>query len=131
MALPRGGAHPNRTTRIFVARIPPTVQDAQFRTYFEQFGRVQDAYMPKDAFKQAHRGIGFVTYATAEPVEQVGLPVGHACGVRLCSVRNIECLCAGAFGCWLCHQANTEPAKTHELPVWVLGWRSIPGCRDA
>ena len=76
MALPRGGTHPNRTTRIFVARIPPTVQDAQFRSYFEQFGRVQDAYMPKDAFKQAHRGIGFVTYATAEPVEQVGLPVG-------------------------------------------------------
>eukprot|EP00891_Asterochloris_glomerata_P000126 jgi/Astpho2/126/e_gw1.00004.19.1_t len=71
VALPRGGTHPNRTTRIFVARIPPTVQDAQFRSYFEQFGRVQDAYMPKDAFKQAHRGIGFVTYATAEPVEQV------------------------------------------------------------
>ncbi len=70
-ALPRGGSAPNRTTRIFVARIPSAVSDQQFRSYFEQFGVVQDAYMPKDAFKQGHRGIGFVTYASVEPVEQV------------------------------------------------------------
>lgn len=66
-ALPRGGSAPNRTTRIFVARIPSAVSDQQFRSYFEQFGVVQDAYMPKDAFKQGHRGIGFVTYASVEP----------------------------------------------------------------
>lgn len=70
-ALPRGGNNPNRTTRIFVARIPNTVSDQQFRAYFEQFGSIQDAYMPKDALKQGHRGIGFVTYASAEPVEHV------------------------------------------------------------
>lgn len=70
-ALPRGGSAPNRTTRLFVARIPGAVSDQQFRSYFEQFGIVQDAYMPKDAFKQGHRGIGFVTYATVEPVEQI------------------------------------------------------------
>ena len=70
-ALPRGNNAPNKTTRIFVARIPSTVSDQQFRSYFETFGVVQDAYMPKDAFKQGHRGIGFVTYASVEPVEQV------------------------------------------------------------
>ena len=70
-ALPRGGSTPDRTTRIFVARIPSAVSDLQFRSYFEQFGIVQDAYMPKDAFKQGHRGIGFVTYASVEPVEHV------------------------------------------------------------
>ena len=70
-ALPRGNNAPNKTTRIFVARIPSTVTDQQFRSYFEHFGVVQDAYMPKDAFKQGHRGIGFVTYASVEPVEQV------------------------------------------------------------
>ncbi|KAL3130811.1 hypothetical protein ABBQ38_000147 [Trebouxia sp. C0009 RCD-2024] len=70
-ALQRGGGTPNRTTRIFVARIPSAVSDQQFRSYFEQFGIVQDAYMPKDAFKQGHRGIGFVTYASVEPVEHV------------------------------------------------------------
>ena len=70
-ALPRGGSTPDRTTRLFVARIPSAVSDQQFRSYFEQFGIVQDAYMPKDAFKQGHRGIGFVTYACVEPVEHV------------------------------------------------------------
>jgi hypothetical protein len=40
-ALPRGGGPAPRTTRIFVARIPLSVGDAQFRAYFEQFGQVQ------------------------------------------------------------------------------------------
>lgn len=73
-ALPRGGGNPNRSTRIFVARIPPTINDHQFRTYFEQFGVVQDAYMPKDATKQGRRGIGFVTFASPESVEKVCAP---------------------------------------------------------
>jgi hypothetical protein len=41
LALPRGGANPNRTTRIFVARILPTVTDEAFRAHFEQYGTVQ------------------------------------------------------------------------------------------
>ncbi|KAK9815318.1 hypothetical protein WJX72_001599 [[Myrmecia] bisecta] len=71
LALPRGGSNPNRTTRIFVARIPPSVTDHQFRAYFERFGSVQDAYMPKDSNKQGHRGIGFVTFASSDSVEKV------------------------------------------------------------
>ena len=70
-ALPHGGNTPSKTTRIFVARIPSAASDQQFRSYFEQFGTVQDAYMPKDAFKQGHRGIGFITYASVEPGDQV------------------------------------------------------------
>ena len=70
-ALPRGGSNFSRTTRISVARIPKTVSDQQFRVYLEQFGAAHDAYMPKDAFKQGDKGIGFVIYASADPVEQV------------------------------------------------------------
>jgi RNA recognition motif. (a.k.a. RRM, RBD, or RNP domain) len=70
LALPRGGGNPSRTTRIFIARIPPSVSDQQFRSYFEQFGAVQDAYMPKDVSKVSHRGIGFVTFAASDSVEQ-------------------------------------------------------------
>lgn len=70
-ALPEGKVGSARTTRIFVARIPFSVSDIAFRAYFEQFGTVQDAYMPKDPSKQGHRGIGFVTYASAESVERV------------------------------------------------------------
>eukprot|EP00775_Hariotina_reticulata_P012169 gene12169-12307_t len=60
-----------RTTRIFVARIPQSVTDTQFRTYFEKYGRLQDAYMPRDHSRQMYRGIGFVTFASSESVEKV------------------------------------------------------------
>ncbi|RMZ52765.1 hypothetical protein APUTEX25_000884, partial [Auxenochlorella protothecoides] len=70
-ALPEGKVGSARTTRIFVARIPFSVSDTSFRAYFEQFGAVQDAYMPKDPSKAGHRGIGFVTYAGAEAVDRV------------------------------------------------------------
>lgn len=62
---------PTRTTRIFVARIPASVTETQFRGYFEKYGRLQDAYMPKDHSKQAYRGIGFVTFASPDSVEKV------------------------------------------------------------
>eukprot|EP01025_Chloroclados_australasicus_P065315 TRINITY_DN8908_c1_g1_i1.p1 TRINITY_DN8908_c1_g1~~TRINITY_DN8908_c1_g1_i1.p1 ORF type:complete len:512 (-),score=41.64 TRINITY_DN8908_c1_g1_i1:3201-4736(-) len=57
--------------RVFVARIPDTLSETEFRNYFEQFGRVQDAYMPRDHTKQGYRGIGFVTYDDAESVDRV------------------------------------------------------------
>ncbi|PNW71638.1 hypothetical protein CHLRE_16g662702v5 [Chlamydomonas reinhardtii] len=71
IALPKGEPSPPRTTRIFVARIPPSVTEAQFRQYFEGFGKLQDAYMPKDHSKQGYRGIGFVTFASPDSVEKV------------------------------------------------------------
>lgn len=71
IALPKGEPTPPRTTRIFVARIPPSVTESQFRAYFENFGKLQDAYMPKDHSKQGYRGIGFVTFASPESVEKV------------------------------------------------------------
>ncbi|GIL87195.1 hypothetical protein Vretimale_14303 [Volvox reticuliferus] len=71
VALPKGEPTPPRTTRIFVARIPPSVTESQFRQYFEGFGKLQDAYMPKDHSKQGYRGIGFVTFASPDSVEKV------------------------------------------------------------
>lgn len=71
IALPKGDPCAARSTRIFVARIPGSVSEQQFRQYFEQFGRLQDAYMPKDHAKQGYRGIGFVTFALADAVERV------------------------------------------------------------
>ena len=60
-----------RCSRVFVARVPPTVTDAEFRAHFEAFGAVTDAYMPRDAVKGGHRGIGFVTFASPSSVDAV------------------------------------------------------------
>eukprot|EP00884_Botryococcus_braunii_P011478 jgi/Botrbrau1/20330/Bobra.0006s0011.2 len=68
-AEPRGAGQ--RCSRIFVARIHPSVTDSEFREYFAQFGSVQDAYMPREASKLGHRGIGFVTFASPDAVEKL------------------------------------------------------------
>ncbi|ONK64634.1 uncharacterized protein A4U43_C07F28210 [Asparagus officinalis] len=42
-----------KATRIFVARIPPDVTEAMFRSYFESYGDITDLYMPKVAIDSA------------------------------------------------------------------------------
>ncbi|GMH36368.1 hypothetical protein BSKO_04236 [Bryopsis sp. KO-2023] len=70
-AVPRGEPVPLRTRRIFVARIPLQVTEERFREYFERFGRIDDAYMPRDHARHGHRGIGFVTFADPSSTERV------------------------------------------------------------
>ena len=53
-ALPRGGGPAPRTTRIFVARIPPIVSDVEFRQYFEGFGQVQVHWVSLLAMPHTH-----------------------------------------------------------------------------
>ncbi|XP_027075049.1 RNA-binding protein Musashi homolog 2 [Coffea eugenioides] len=60
-----------KVTRIFVARISPSVSEAAFRSYFEKYGDITDLYMPKDPSTKSHRGIGFVTFANAESVDDL------------------------------------------------------------
>ncbi|XP_047315531.1 heterogeneous nuclear ribonucleoprotein A1 [Impatiens glandulifera] len=60
-----------KVTRIFVARIPPSVTETVFRSHFEKYGEITDLYMPKDPSTKGHRGIGFITFATAESVDDL------------------------------------------------------------
>ncbi|XP_057417498.1 uncharacterized protein LOC130711776 isoform X2 [Lotus japonicus] len=60
-----------KVNRIFIARIPPSVTEATFRSHFEKYGDITDLYMPKDQRSKTHRGIGFITYANADSVENL------------------------------------------------------------
>ncbi|GAU26025.1 hypothetical protein TSUD_224860 [Trifolium subterraneum] len=60
-----------KATRIFVARIPQEVTEETFRSHFEKYGDITDLYMPKDQGSKMHRGIGFITFANAESVENL------------------------------------------------------------
>ncbi|GFP88233.1 heterogeneous nuclear ribonucleoprotein 1 [Phtheirospermum japonicum] len=60
-----------KVTRIFVARIPPSVSEAVFRSHFEKYGDITDLYMPKDPSTKGHRGIGFITFANFEAVDDL------------------------------------------------------------
>ncbi|KAI4385118.1 hypothetical protein MLD38_003177 [Melastoma candidum] len=60
-----------KATRIFVARIPPSVTESAFRSHFVKFGEITDLYMPKDHATKAHRGIGFITFASSDSVDSL------------------------------------------------------------
>ncbi|CAI0430221.1 unnamed protein product [Linum tenue] len=60
-----------KVTRIFVARIPPSVTEGSFRSHFERYGDIIDLYMPKDHSSKTHRGIGFITFDSAESVDSL------------------------------------------------------------
>ncbi|KAL9245796.1 hypothetical protein vseg_019404 [Gypsophila vaccaria] len=60
-----------KITRIFVARIAPSVTESNFRSHFEKYGEISDLYMPKDPSTKGHRGIGFITFASSESVDNL------------------------------------------------------------
>ncbi|XP_065876218.1 uncharacterized protein [Euphorbia lathyris] len=60
-----------KVTRIFVAKIPPSVTETTFRSHFDKYGEIVDLYMPKDHSSKAHRGIGFITFASADSVDNL------------------------------------------------------------
>ncbi|KAH7276560.1 hypothetical protein KP509_39G011900 [Ceratopteris richardii] len=60
-----------KVSRIFVARIPSEVTEGAFRSHFEKYGTIIDAYMPKDAGSRSHRGIGFITFDNPESVDRI------------------------------------------------------------
>ena len=67
------------TKRIFVAKIPTSVSEAELRKHFEAYGAVEDAYRPRDFSKNTFRGIGFVTFADPAAVDQV-MAMKHTLG---------------------------------------------------
>ncbi|KAJ6412995.1 hypothetical protein OIU84_005919 [Salix udensis] len=48
-----------------------TICDRNYCSHFEKYGEIIDLYMPKDHSSKAHRGIGFITYASADSVDSL------------------------------------------------------------
>ncbi|KAJ7535875.1 hypothetical protein O6H91_12G049300 [Diphasiastrum complanatum] len=97
-----------KITRVFVARIPPSVTDEMFRNYFQKYGTIIDAYMPKDHVSKAHRGIGFVTYDDSESVDKLMSETHEMAGSTIAVDRatpkeettNLAKALAGAYGAY-------------------------------
>jgi RNA-binding protein Musashi len=57
--------------KIFVGGLPSAVTEADFRSYFEQFGPITDVVVMYDHGMQRPRGFGFITYESEVSVERV------------------------------------------------------------
>ncbi|GIL52161.1 hypothetical protein Vafri_8007 [Volvox africanus] len=65
------GSAPQRTKKIFVGGLAPSVDEAQLRQHFSQFGTVEDAVVMYDHENKRPRGFGFVTFAEEDAVDRV------------------------------------------------------------
>ncbi|GFR51870.1 hypothetical protein Agub_g14343, partial [Astrephomene gubernaculifera] len=65
------GSVPQRTKKIFVGGLAPSVDEAQLRAHFSTFGTVEDAVVMYDHENKRPRGFGFVTFAEEDAVERV------------------------------------------------------------
>lgn len=57
--------------KIFVGRLPQEATVDDLYDYFGRFGRILDAYIPKDPKRSGHRGFGFVTFAESGVADRV------------------------------------------------------------
>ncbi|KAK9785263.1 hypothetical protein WJX73_006069 [Symbiochloris irregularis] len=80
------------------------------QAYWEDFGAVQDAYMPKDVSKAGHRGIGFVTFNGSEALERVMATTHTLHGTELAVDR-----------------AEPKASERHPNSLWFASRSAQPG----
>ncbi|KAF8109257.1 hypothetical protein N665_0099s0009 [Sinapis alba] len=66
-----GGDAYNKTKKIFVGGLPPTLTDEEFRQYFEVYGPVADVVIMHDQTTSRPRGFGFVSFDSEDAVDLV------------------------------------------------------------
>ncbi|KAL5706658.1 hypothetical protein ACHQM5_024799 [Ranunculus cassubicifolius] len=59
------------TKKIFVGGLPASVNEEEFKAYFEKFGRITDVVVMYDNITHRPRGFGFITFDSESSVEYV------------------------------------------------------------
>jgi RNA recognition motif-containing protein len=60
-----------KTKKLFVGGLPQNLSMSIFKTYFEQYGKVEDIVIMMDKETGKSRGFGFVTFENEDSVDQV------------------------------------------------------------
>lgn len=95
LAIPKGEVPPStppmpaRTKRIFVGRLPATATKEELQTYFMRWGEVTDCFLPTKYGTFQPRGIAFITFASADSVDNV-MQVAHEFAGRPVAVERAE-----------------------------------------
>ncbi|KAF6145557.1 hypothetical protein GIB67_037590 [Kingdonia uniflora] len=82
-----GGSGNQKTKKIFVGGLPPTLTEEGFREYFETYGQVTDVVVMYDQTTQRPRGFGFISFDTEEAVDLVLHKTFHELSGKLVEVK--------------------------------------------
>lgn len=66
-----GNAAPVKTKKIFVGGLAPESTEDALKTFFGEFGTVEDVILMYDRETKRPRGFGFVTFTAEEPVDKL------------------------------------------------------------
>lgn len=83
----QGSPGPGRTKKIFVGGLASTVNESDFKKYFEQFGTITDVVVMYDHNTQRPRGFGFITYDSEDAVDRVLHKTFHELNGKMVEVK--------------------------------------------
>ncbi|CAG7835252.1 unnamed protein product [Allacma fusca] len=70
-ATPRSKSGSNKTKKVFVGGVSQETSVEEVKSYFSQFGKVEEAVMLMDQQTKRHRGFGFVTFDSEDVVDRI------------------------------------------------------------
>jgi len=70
-ATPRSKSGSNKTKKVFVGGVSQETSVDEVKSYFSQFGKVEEAVMLMDQQTKRHRGFGFVTFDSEDVVDRI------------------------------------------------------------
>ncbi|KAJ4913270.1 RNA-binding (RRM/RBD/RNP motifs) family protein [Raphanus sativus] len=80
-------SHGGRTKKIFVGGLPSSITEAEFKSYFDQFGTIADVVVMYDHNTQRPRGFGFITFDSEESVDMVLHKTFHEVNGKMVEVK--------------------------------------------
>ncbi|WOH08613.1 hypothetical protein DCAR_0728057 [Daucus carota subsp. sativus] len=82
-----GGGGSDRTKKIFVGGLPPTMSEDEFRLYFQSYGNVTDVVVMYDQQTNRPRGFGFISFDSEDAVDRVLHKTFHDLGGKQVEVK--------------------------------------------
>jgi hypothetical protein len=78
---------PEPVKKVFVGGLDPNIPEADIRNYFGQFGTIEELILPFDKMNNVRKAFAFITFDSAETVDQLCADSKHMIGDKSVEVK--------------------------------------------